>query len=874
MAEKKTGARKTAQQKNTAAAKKSQTKAPAAKKNTSAASGKNSSSQSSAKAAQEKESRRFWSYILFFFGVFELFVTFIPGGGLWHSLHDLNRGVFGVASYLFAPLIIAAALMIASDFSRNSVTAKVVEAFILMLLLSGTVQIIQVGAVNGGSFWLKLKGLYTDGVELRGGGIASAVLGWPLMWAFKRVGGAIVIVLISLLFVLLLTNITLPQLLKGFAKPVVKGYEAVNEDRIQRAANAPTAEEISQRNADKAAKKKARKNAKVDIAKYYPDDDPLSAAEAYEIISEGAHDEEPMFEQMPEHPSVSEVEKTDDEFKKTDEEDLVQMINEAVTGRKRKPRSKAEKAEDTSSADEKPFKINVEKNGQTTLFEKETQLPAYVRPPVDLLKYPKNAVDPEAAQQEIKDKSQKLVETLETYGVKTRIVGIHRGPSVTRYELEPAAGVKIAKVKGLSDDIALSLAAWSVRIQAPVPGKACIGIEVPNSHRDTVSLRELIDSEEYRRSEGKLTFAVGKDIEGKIIMGDIAKMPHVLVAGTTGSGKSVFTNSIILSILYHASPDEVKLILIDPKKVEFPIYNKIPHLLIPVVTEPLKAAGALGWAVNEMNKRYLMFEANNVKNLQDFNEMVLEEREKPEEERDEIRSKLSLMHQIVIVIDEFADLMMAARSEVEDSVLKLAQLARAAGIHMIIATQSPRADVLTGLIKSNIPSRVSLSVASNIDSRVILDESGAEKLLGNGDLLYKPIGTRMPIRIQSGFASSREISSIVDFLKNEHTAEYSQEIIAEVDENTPVPKDSKGVSDENVVVNPDDDLVNQAISIIVQTQNASTAFLQRKLKLGFPRAARIMDEIEEMGIIGPQEGAKPRQIKITAEEWAEMQARR
>lgn len=879
MAEKKTGAKKkpgnASQQRNTSsAAKKPQTNASSAKKNTSAAK-KSSASQSAEKAARERESRRFWSYILFFFGIFELFVTFIPGGGLWRSLHDLNRGVFGVASYLFAPLIIAAALMIASDFSRNSVTAKVVEAFILMLLLSGTVQIIQVGAVNGGSFWLKLKGLYTDGVSLRGGGIASAVLGWPLLWAFKRVGGAIVIVLISLLFVLLLTNITLPQLLKGFAKPVVKGYEAVNEDRIKRAVNAPTSEELAQRNAERTARKNARKNAKIDIAKYYPDNDPMSAAEAYEIMSGESGDEEPLFEQMPEHPAVSENVSSEPEFKPTEEEDLTKMINEAVSGRKRKSRAKPEKAE-LSAADEeedKPFKINVEKNGQTTLFEKETQLPAYVRPPVDLLKYPKNTVDPEAAQQEIKDKSQKLVETLETYGVKTRIVGIHRGPSVTRYELEPAAGVKVAKVKTLSDDIALSLAAWSVRIQAPVPGKACIGIEVPNSHRDTVSLRELIDSEEYRSSEGKLTFAVGKDIEGKIVMGDIAKMPHVLIAGTTGSGKSVFTNSIILSILFHASPDEVKLILIDPKKVEFPIYNKIPHLLIPVVTEPLKAAGALGWAVNEMNKRYLMFEANNVKNLQDFNEMVMEEREKLEEQRDEIKAKLSPLPQIVIVIDEFADLMMAAKSEVEDSVIRLAQLARAAGIHMIIATQSPRADVITGLIKGNIPSRVSLSVASSTESRVI-EISGAEKLLGNGDLFYKPIGTRMPIRIQSGFASSREISAVVDFLKNEHSAEYNQEIIAEVDENTPVPKDNKGASDDNVVVNPDDDLVNQAISIIVQTQNASTAFLQRKLKLGFPRAARIMDEIEEMGIIGPQEGAKPRQIKITAEEWAEMQARR
>ena len=559
-------------------------------------------------------------------------------------------------------------------------------------------------------------------------------------------------------------------------------------------------------------------------------------------------------------------EKLEETAKTTDNEELKKIIENAIGDSREEKKSKDEPV--------KPPVVNVDKNGQTTFFEKDNKISAYVYPPVDILKYAKNPVASEIVQQEIQEKSAKLVETLETYGAKTRIVGIHRGPSVTRYELQPAAGVRVSKITGLADDIALNLAAMSVRIEAPVPGKACIGIEVPNDHRDTVSLRELIDSEEYRKAKGKLTFAVGKDIEGNIIIGDIAKMPHMLVAGTTGSGKSVFTNSIILSILYHASPDEVKLILIDPKKVEFPIYNKIPHLLIPVVTEPLKAAGALGWAVNEMNKRYLMFEANNVKNLQEFNDMVLEERNKPAEEQDEIRAKIDLLPQIVIVVDEFADLMMAARSEVEDSVLRLAQLARAAGIHMIIATQSPRADVLTGLIKSNIPSRVSLSVSSNVDSRVILDESGAEKLLGNGDLLYKPVGVKKPIRMQSGYAATSEIREVVNFLKNAHTAEYSDEVIAEVEENTPQPKDSGSAGSDNVSVNPDDDLVNQAISIIVQTNNASTAFLQRKLKLGFPRAARIMDEIEEMGIIGPQEGSKARKINITKEEWAEMQARR
>lgn len=851
--------------KQTAAKKKpAQKPAQAAKKNTKQQKPQSKPQQSnSMTAVRERENRRFWSYILFFFGILELLITFVEGDGLWKWLHELNRGLFGVTVFLFAPMIIYVALMIASDVTHNKVIAKVVEGSVLMLLISGMAQIIQVGSVDGSSFWLKLVGLFNDGKQLRGGGLASALLGWPLLSLFKRVGAGIVIVLVAFTFIMLLTNVTLPQLLKAVSKPFVKSYEAVNEERIERAAQPPKPPR---------EKKEPRRNGRVDIAKFYPDDGPDTAAEAFVPVAEAEEATDKVDASkidMPVHPVKAPVithEKLEETAKTTDNEELKKIIENAI----------GDSSEEKKSKDEpvKPPVVNVDKNGQTTFFEKDNKISAYVYPPVDILKYAKNPVASEIVQQEIQEKSAKLVETLETYGAKTRIVGIHRGPSVTRYELQPAAGVRVSKITGLADDIALNLAAMSVRIEAPVPGKACIGIEVPNDHRDTVSLRELIDSEEYRKAKGKLTFAVGKDIEGNIIIGDIAKMPHMLVAGTTGSGKSVFTNSIILSILYHASPDEVKLILIDPKKVEFPIYNKIPHLLIPVVTEPLKAAGALGWAVNEMNKRYLMFEANNVKNLQEFNDMVLEERNKPAEEQDEVRAKIDLLPQIVIVVDEFADLMMAARSEVEDSVLRLAQLARAAGIHMIIATQSPRADVLTGLIKSNIPSRVSLSVSSNVDSRVILDESGAEKLLGNGDLLYKPVGVKKPIRMQSGYAATSEIREVVNFLKNEHTAEYSDEVIAEVEENTPQPKDSGSAGSDNVSVNPDDDLVNQAISIIVQTNNASTAFLQRKLKLGFPRAARIMDEIEEMGIIGPQEGSKARKINITKEEWAEMQARR
>lgn len=863
MAAQKKGSKPTPKQ--TAAKKKpAQKPAQAAKKNTKQQKPQSKPPQSnSMTAVRERENRRFWSYILFFFGILELLITFVEGDGLWKWLHELNRGLFGVTVFLFAPMIIYVALMIASDVTHNKVIAKVVEGSVLMLLISGMAQIIQVGSVDGSSFWLKLVGLFNDGKQLRGGGLASALLGWPLLSLFKRVGAGIVIVLVAFTFIMLLTNVTLPQLLKAVSKPFVKSYEAVNEERIERAAQPPKPPR---------EKKEPKRNGRVDIAKFYPDDGPDTAAEAFVPVAEAEEATDKVDASkidMPVHPVKAPVithEKLEETAKTTDNEELKKIIENAIGDSREEKKSKDEPV--------KPPVVNVDKNGQTTFFEKDNKISAYVYPPVDILKYAKNPVASEIVQQEIQEKSAKLVETLETYGAKTRIVGIHRGPSVTRYELQPAAGVRVSKITGLADDIALNLAAMSVRIEAPVPGKACIGIEVPNDHRDTVSLRELIDSEEYRKAKGKLTFAVGKDIEGNIIIGDIAKMPHMLVAGTTGSGKSVFTNSIILSILYHASPDEVKLILIDPKKVEFPIYNKIPHLLIPVVTEPLKAAGALGWAVNEMNKRYLMFEANNVKNLQEFNDMVLEERNKPAEEQDEVRAKIDLLPQIVIVVDEFADLMMAARSEVEDSVLRLAQLARAAGIHMIIATQSPRADVLTGLIKSNIPSRVSLSVSSNVDSRVILDESGAEKLLGNGDLLYKPVGVKKPIRMQSGYAATSEIREVVNFLKNEHTAEYSDEVIAEVEENTPQPKDSGSAGSDNVSVNPDDDLVNQAISIIVQTNNASTAFLQRKLKLGFPRAARIMDEIEEMGIIGPQEGSKARKINITKEEWAEMQARR
>lgn len=867
---------------------------PAQKKQTAQSSPKVSkAAQDALNAAREREFRRFWSYILFFTGVLELFITFIKGDGLWRALHDFNRGLFGVAVFLFAPMMIYVALMIASNTKKNTVVAKCVEGGMLMLLSSGMVQILQVGSVQGGSFFKKLKGLYDDGVELRGGGLASALLGWPLLAAFKRLGASIIILLIAFTFILLLTDLTLPQLFKLLSRPFVISVEAVRNDRVERvvARQEREGQLANKRQADREMQKhrpglpapiameetSPRGKQRVDFAKFVPDDDTSPKDEIEEIIDNGDAFSDDMVSSR-KSVDLSKVEEVSVEIieeetpdDREDRENLKKII-EAAVNRKNSP--SAEKSEEPKL----PNVVNIDSKGQTTMFEEDEQIPVYVNPPVDVLKYPKKKIDRSIIEAEIQEKSQKLVETLEVYGVKTRITGIFRGPSVTRYELQPAAGVKVAKILGLSDDIALNLAALSIRMEAPVPGKPCVGIEVPNDVRDPVSLRELIDSDEYRNAKGKLTFAVGKDIEGKIVVGNIAKMPHLLVAGTTGSGKSVFTNSIILSVLYHASPEEVKLILIDPKMVEFKLYDRIPHLLIPVVTDPLKAAGALGWAVNEMNKRYKMFEANNVKNLEEFNEMLTAEQSKPVDEIDPVFAKMKLLPQILIVIDEFADLMMAAGSEVEDSVIRLGQLARAAGIHMVIATQSPRRDVITGLIKSNIPSRVSLSVSSNVDSRVILDAPGAEKLLGNGDLLYKPVGVKKPIRIQSGFADTAEIKAVVEFLKSEHSAEYSADIMAEVEENMPKPKEDKknsgGGDSEDVIINPDDDLIDQAITVIVTTGNASTSYLQRKLKLGFSRASRIMDQIEEMGIIGPQEGAKPRKINLTEEEWLEMRARR
>ena len=480
---------------------------------------------------------------------------------------------------------------------------------------------------------------------------------------------------------------------------------------------------------------------------------------------------------------------------------------------------------------------------------KENSIKIYTYPKLDLLNNNAKSKMKNEDKQDLFDNANKLEDTLMSFGVEAKVLQVTKGPSVTRFEIQPSPGVKVSKIVNLQDDIALGLAASAVRMEAPIPGKSAIGIEVPNKKQTPVFLREVLDSKEFQESTKKISFALGKDITGACIVGDLSEMPHMLIAGATGSGKSVCINSLIVSLLYKYSPDEIKLLMIDPKVVELSIYNGIPHLLIPVVTEPKKAAGALNWAVNEMDKRYELFTKYKVKNIKSYNQQV---------DKGFISEKLPY---IVLIVDELADLMMTCPNDVEDYICRLAQKARAAGIHLIIATQRPSVDVITGVIKANIPSRISFAVSSGVDSRTILDQTGAEKLLGRGDMLYSPMGANKPLRIQGAFISEEEVENVVDFIKSsEDEVNYREEIIEHINNENLSSSSHSGDSEEN------DELLDEAIKLVVEYQQASTSFIQRKLRIGFNRASRIMEELEAKGIISERDGSKPRQVLIAKDE--------
>lgn len=754
-------------------------------------------------------------------------LAIVSGNGVWNVLHNVYVGIFGMFAAIVLPLltIVVTVIFSAKGDDAYGYTAKIVEAFVMVFILATFIHIVKNS--TGDAFKETIINSYKSASFEFNGGFIGAVLGWLLL-TLGKAPAIIISVVLFIVDLLLMTGLTVFQFVAGAAKPAKVTYEKV----------APAIEERIER------RRMNKENIDVPLDTQPPEDDKKPKSRKKKAASSD--------EEMTKVPKeiIDEINR---------ENSNIEMLKNA-TGRKeeKKPKSIDEIVKDAS--EDKPNEKKADKSESFTVSKEamESGVNDYKLPSVELLSLP-NKKSTADISGELKENAQRLIETLRSFNVNATITDISRGPTVTRYELKPAAGVRISKITNLADDIALNLAATHVRIEAPIPGKAAVGIEVPNTVKNTVSMRELIDTPEFYEQRSLLSAGIGKDIAGNCVYCDIAKMPHLLVAGTTGSGKSVCMNSIITSILYRAKPDEVKFLMIDPKQVEFSKYANIPHLLVPVVTDPRKASGALGWAVSEMLQRYQKLSQVGVRDIEGYNKYV--------QKHEDMES----MPKICIFIDEFADLMMAAPKEVEDSVCRLAQMARAVGMHLVIATQRPSVDVITGLIKANISSRIALTVSSQIDSRTILDAAGAEKLLGHGDMLYNPIGASKPLRVQGCFISDEEVEALCDFVKNQGESQYDEEIAKEIEAKAVQDKKSSPFEDDGDAEQLDV-LFDKAVDIVLETGTASTSFLQRKLSVGYARGAKIIDQLEEKGIIGPANGSKGREILINRQQWLEMQA--
>ncbi len=739
-----------------------------------------------------------------------------------------------------------------------------------MLFLSAFVHIVahEFEYFNDNTVFEQIKDVYTKGLHISNGGLFGALLGGGIvLLCGEKVPAVVLVSIIAFGTLMVLTGTSLAKLIGTVEKPVKKAGDKIAEHKERKRLEA---EEMP-----------------VDYEDDIPEEYGVDFTPDFDVEEEpsGKHSNKPI--------EVIEVDKSDDCTFNPDEIIMPPPItpSKGATGTSRNNGNRIRALdidmvdEGTSTVpeateikpqpvEEKPpviirqaeRKTPPEQKKQGNTFEvsetafvtsRSGKSKPYKFPPLSCLRDPDTSQNVDYSR-ELQSNGQHLIDVLKSFGVDAKICEICRGPSVTRYEIQPAPGVKISKITGLSNDIAMNMAASGVRIEAPIPNKSAVGIEIPNRERTMVLLKEIIDTPEYRKSGSKLNVALGKDITGNIICADIAKMPHLLIAGTTGSGKSVCINSMIISILYNATPDEVKLLMIDPKQVEFTIYNGIPHLLVPVVSDPRKAAGALAWAVTEMLNRYKLFSERNVRNIKGYNKFC------------EANPDIPKMPHIVIFIDELSDLMMAAPNEVEDSICRLAQMARAAGMHLVIATQRPSVNVITGVIKANIPSRISLSVSSQIDSRTIIDTAGAEKLLGYGDMLFKEMSK--PVRVQGAFLSDAEVENVVEFIKGQKEGSYDEEIIEEIEKHSINEKKRAGYDVEEDGDDEADEMLPDAIRIVVDMQQASTTMLQKKLKLGYARASRIIDDLEERGIIGPSEGAKPRKVLLSKQQYMEMNA--
>ena len=836
--------------------------------------------------------------------LFALFVVISvnPDGALLKIIQSVVLGLVGQAGFYFAiPGLLY--LFVIHTFGRKNAPTMRSVCTLIFVFLCGCIYHLAVQEQELSTGFALIADLYTGGAAGSTGGVLCGGAAMLLRWLCGNTLAFVFCVVFAVLTLLGAMNITIPSIIRAIAnrpkddyaeeddyidpatvvvnnianKQIARKRQRREQQQTQRAGENVPAETVPETPPQLPPEKQPHSSTKQENPRV-----PSSQDEVKQVPGKGAafmeridgdisaplsgtagyvkDETPPVAEPLPARPVAAKPVRVEGE---DIGEKLPNKMPEFVPNAPIPPAPKLDEGKVKPASEAKSGKVTTKEAAQSArqvaaeiAQTQAVQQPDYCFPPLDLLKRPVRAGTD--GTEEMRENSRRLNETLASFNIDAHIINVTRGPSVTRYEVELDKGVRLNKITGCADDIALSLGASGVRIAA-VPGKiSVVGIEVPNRAVTTVSLREVIDSPEFAKAKSKTSVALGKSIDGSCIVGNIARMPHLLIAGTTGSGKSVCMNSIIISLLYKAGPDDVKLIMVDPKMVELGIYNGIPHLLIPVVTDPKKAAGSLQWAVTEMLRRYRMMSDMGVRDLESYNSIVTSE---------EDGQKLP---QVVIIIDELADLMMVAAKEVEDSICRIAQMGRAAGMHLIIATQRPSANVITGLMKANIPSRIAFSVASAMESRIILDTMGAEKLVGKGDMLYAPVGCGKPLRVQGCFVTDTEVEAVAGYVKDNYTAEYSQQVLDEIEKKAQqTGKKPASVSDPDPTDEEleGDEMLPAAVDVILETGQASVSMLQRRLKLGYARAARIVDEMEEKGIVGPFQGSKPRAILITKEQW-------
>ena len=771
---------------------------------------------------------------LIVFSILLAVLIYTKSGTIGIKLNEILGGIMGLMQYVLPIGGLAIAIKLASD-GREEITSKLIQYGIALISLSIVFSVFQIssGELDSSKEMSEVvKDAYYYGTQSSGGGAIGAVGGVILAKLLGNVGAIIFCIGVAVILLVFTFGINLSDIINMFMDKI----EEKREERFERKeALAKEKEEETETPSQRRKRLREERKAKMEMAKLEkeekaPMEDQIKINFGGRIVDVG---EEKKGLKKYDHSNDDLEPLTKDSKKKAEiEPDVID--------------SNLFKQVEEQKEDKKKEVLQLE---HSVVVEDEH----YEYPPVELLSKPGKKTLKGGAKA-LTDTATKLQKTLYSFGVSAKVENVSVGPAITRYELKPAEGVRVSKIANLADDIALNLAAETIRIEAPIPGKQAVGIEVPNKEKEVVHFREIIESKEFKSNKSKLTIGLGKDVAGNVELADIAKMPHVLIAGSTGSGKSVCINTIITSIVYNAKPSEVKFVMVDPKVVELSVYNGIPHLLIPVVTDPKKAAGALAWAVQEMDDRYNKFAEKGVRDLKGYNKAIEKENE------------FGKLPQIVIIIDELADLMMVAKNDVEDAICRLAQKARAAGMHLVIATQRPSVDVITGLIKANVPSRIAFAVSSQVDSRTILDTVGAEKLLGKGDMLFFPAGAPKPARVQGAFVSDDEVEKIVSFIKSNGTANYSEDILESIENNNRTDKEIAETQDDDT-----DPFLMDAIQTVVETGQASTSFIQRKFKVGYARAGRIIDQMEERGVISGYQGSKPREVLMTLDRLKELQ---